>query len=234
MSDVTGQQSGKGAGRQPGKGSEPLLKTGDRLVVASHNEGKVREIRDLLEPFGIETVSAAELDLPEPEETGTTFAANALIKAESAANEAGIAALADDSGLEVEALGGEPGIFSARWGGEEKDFDLAMTRVHEALEEKGAASPAERRANFICALCLALPGGERGMSDHRIFEGRVFGHINWPPRGDRGFGYDPIFTPDGHDLTFAEMEPQAKHDMSHRAAAFKLFVESCFENNGNA
>ena len=202
------------------------LKRGSRLVVASHNEGKVREIRELLEPYGIETVSAAELGLPEPEETGATFAANALIKAESAANQSGLIAFADDSGLEVEALGGEPGIYSARWGGEEKDFDLAMRRVHEALEVKGAKTIYERRANFTCALCLAFPDGKS-----EIFEGRVFGHINWPPRGGRGFGYDPVFTPDGHNLTFAEMEPQAKHAMSHRAEAFKLFVEACFDES---
>lgn len=199
------------------------LKSGDRLVVASHNEGKVREIRELLEPFGIETVSAAELGLPEPEETGVTFAENAIIKAEAAAEGSGLAALADDSGLEVAALGGEPGIYSARWAGETKDFNIAMEKVEEALVKKGAETPEERKANFMCALCLAFPGGE-----NQVFEGRVFGHINWPPRGDKGFGYDPVFTPDGHDITFAEMEPAAKHAMSHRAGAFKLFVEACF------
>jgi len=207
------------------------LKSGDKLVVASHNEGKVREIRELLEPYGIITVSAAELDLPEPEETGLTFAENALIKAQSAASHSGLAALADDSGLEVEALGGEPGIYSARWGGEEKDFDLAMQKVHEALEDKGANTPDQRRANFMCALCLAYPDGEGGISAYEVFEGKVYGNINWPMRGDNGFGYDAIFTPDGHKMTFAEMEPQKKHDMSHRAEAFKLFVEACFEHN---
>ena len=200
------------------------LKAGDKLIVASHNEGKVSEIRALLKPYGIITVSAAELDLPEPEETGLTFAENALIKAESAAVGAGFAALADDSGLEVAALGGEPGIYSARWGGEAKDFDLAMKRVHEELENKGATEPSSRKANFMCALCIAYPDGT-----HQTFEGRVFGHITWPMRGDNGFGYDAIFTPDGHNITFAEMEPAAKHDMSHRAEAFKLFVEACFE-----
>jgi len=202
------------------------LKSGDKLVVASHNEGKVREIRELLEPYGIITVSAAELGLPEPEETGLTFAANALIKAESAAQESGLTALADDSGLEVEALGGEPGIYSARWGGEAKDFNLAMQKVHEALEQKGARSPEDRRANFACALCLANPDGS-----NQVFEGKVFGHINWPMRGDKGFGYDAIFTPDGHDISFAEMEPEAKHAMSHRAEAFKLFVEASFDQS---
>ena len=200
------------------------LSAGDKLVVASHNEGKVREIRELLEPYGIVTVSAAELGLPEPDETGLTFAANALIKAESAAKLSGLASLADDSGLEVEALGGEPGIYSARWGGEAKDFNIAMQKVHEALEVNGAKTPEERRANFACALCLTHPDGTS-----QIFEGKVFGIINWPMRGGNGFGYDAIFTPDGHDMSFAEMQPKAKHAMSHRAAAFRLFVEACFE-----
>ncbi len=192
-----------------------------RLVIASHNEGKVREIRALLQPYGIEPVSAGSLGLPEPPETGTTFVANAEIKARSAADLSGLPALADDSGLAVEALNGEPGIYSARWAGEGKDFALAMHLVHDRM---AAAGPdAGHDAHFVCALSLCWPDGHM-----ESFEGRVDGLIAWPPRGDNGFGYDPIFQPIGHDVTFGEMEPDAKHAMSHRADAFRKLVAAVF------
>jgi len=192
----------------------------DTLVVASHNPGKVREIADLLAPFGLKrVVSAGDLGLPEPEETGATFIANAELKARAAASASGHPALADDSGLEVAALNGAPGIYSARWAGPGKDFAVAMERVQTEL---GGA--VDRSANFTCALCLAWPDGHV-----ETVEGRVFGDLVWPPRGDRGFGYDPVFRPSGHRLTFAEMEPGAKHAMSHRAAAFRQLVAACFE-----
>lgn len=198
------------------------LKRGDRLVVASHNEGKVRELAELFAPYGIECVSAASLALPEPEETGATFEENALIKARAAAAASGKLAVSDDSGLEVEALGGEPGIQSARWGGAEKDFDLAMRRVHEALEATGGGF---RRANFTCALALAAPIGEAA-----VFTGKVFGAITWPPRGTRGFGYDPIFVPDGYTETFGEMAPELKNQLSHRMRAFEQLMDAAFDN----
>ena len=188
-----------------------------RLVIASHNEGKVREIAALLGPLGIEPVSAAQLDLPEPEETGTTFVANAELKARQAADLSGMPALADDSGLCVEALAGEPGIFSARWAGEARDFGLAMHLVQDRLE---ALPPGTARdAHFVCALALAWPDGHV-----EWFEGRVEGDLVWPPRGDRGFGYDPMFRPNGESETFGEMEPGRKHGMSHRADAFRQLV----------
>ena len=192
-----------------------------RLVIASHNEGKVREIRALLQPYGIEPVSAGSLGLPEPPETGTTFVANAEIKARSAADLSGLPALADDSGLAVDALNGEPGIYSARWAGEGKDFALAMHLVHDRM---AAAGPdAGHDAHFVCALSLCWPDGHI-----ESFEGRVDGLIAWPPRGDKGFGYDPIFRPIGHNITFGEMEPDAKHAMSHRADAFRKLVAAVF------
>ena len=200
------------------------FKADDRLVVASHNPGKVREIRDLLAPYGVEAVSAEELDLPEPVETGKTFAANAELKARAAAKSSGLPALADDSGLEVAALDGEPGIYSARWAGEEKDFEAAMGRVEMALAEADAREPEKRGANFTCALSLATPDGAC-----HTFEGKVFGTLVWPPRGTRGFGYDPIFLPEGGSQTFGEMEPEEKHGQSHRARAFELFREACLE-----
>ena len=192
--------------------------TGGRLVIASHNQGKVREIADLLAPFGAEVVSAGELGLDEPEETGLTFVANAELKARAAAEASGHPALSDDSGLVVPALGGAPGIHSARWGGEGRDFGLAMRRVEEALTGK-----TDRRAHFVCALSLCWPDGECA-----TFEGIVHGTLVWPPRGERGFGYDPIFVANGHTLTFGEMEPDAKHAISHRADAFRKLVEACF------
>lgn len=194
-----------------------------RLVVASHNEGKVREIRDLLLPLGIETTSARELDLEEPEETGATFRENAELKALTAATASGSPALADDSGLSVEALGGEPGIFSARWAGPNKDFSIAMQKIEDALLEKGATAPEQRVAHFVCALSLAWPDGHR-----ETFEGRVQGSLVWPPRGGQGFGYDPIFLPTGLEQTFGEIEPAAKHAISHRAEAFRLLMDVCF------
>lgn len=199
--------------------SPATFATGAPLVVASHNEGKVREIRALLAPFGLKTLSAAELDLPEPEETGLTFIANAQIKALAAAGTSGFAALADDSGLAVDALGGDPGIRSARWAGDPRDFGVAMARVNDALVEARASTPRQRTARFVCALCLAAPDGTL-----ETFEGTVEGTIVWPPRGSRGFGYDPIFQPTGERLTFGEMEPARKHAMSHRADAFNKLV----------
>ena len=199
------------------------LRPGTRLVVASHNPGKVREIFDLVAPHGLDVVSAADLGLSEPEETGTTFAANAALKARAAARASGLPALADDSGIEVEALGGAPGIYSARWAGPSKDFAVAMRRVADQLEARGAwGPPPGPRANFTAALCLAWPAGETA-----AFEGKVYGHLVWPPRGPRGFGYDPMFVPEGHTLTFGEMEPEAKHAISHRARAFRQFADAC-------
>ena len=192
-----------------------------RLVIASHNPGKVREIGELLAPYGIETVSAAALELPEPDETGTTFIANAELKAMQAADLSGLPALADDSGLCVEALNGDPGIFSARWAGPTKDFGLAMQLVWDNIQAQGPE--AGHDAHFICALALAWPDGHV-----EAFEGRVDGTITWPPRGDKGFGYDPIFQPHGHSISFGEMEPAKKHAMSHRADAFAQLVAAVF------
>ena len=191
--------------------------TDRRIVVASHNAGKVAEIADLLAPYEIPAVSAGTLGLPEPEETGATFEENAAIKALASASAAGEAALSDDSGLAVAALGGEPGIHSARWGGPRRDFALAMRRVEDALPPDAA-----RDAAFVCALALAWPDGHVD-----IFEGRVEGRLVWPPRGTRGFGYDPIFVPEGGRLTFGEMEPGAKHAISHRADAFGKLAAAC-------
>jgi XTP/dITP diphosphohydrolase len=200
------------------------------IVVASHNQGKVREIIDLLGPFGFEVTSAAALGLAEPEETGATFEANAALKARAAAEASGLPALADDSGLAVDALAGRPGIFSARWAGPGKDFSLAMQRLEEALQKAGARIPEHRRAHFVSALALAVPN--RAVE---TFTGRVDGTVVWPPRGDKGFGYDPIFVPDGHDRTFGEMTAEEKHGwrpgkadaLSHRARAFRLFAREC-------
>jgi XTP/dITP diphosphohydrolase len=191
---------------------------GGRLVIASHNEGKVREIRALLAPFGAEIVSAGALGLPEPEETEKTFIGNALLKAHAAAKAANIPALADDSGLAVTALGGDPGIYSARWAGPAKDFALAMRKV-----EDGLAGKTDRSGQFICALALAWPDGHA-----ETVEGTVSGRLVWPPRGPHGFGYDPVFQPDGFEITFGEMDPAKKHEMSHRADAFRQLVARCF------
>ncbi|UVO49854.1 RdgB/HAM1 family non-canonical purine NTP pyrophosphatase [Sphingomonas sp. SUN019] len=206
-----------------GEGDAPQairkLKPG-RLVIASHNPGKVREIEALLAPYGVEPVSAAALDLPEPEETGTTFVMNAELKARAAADLSGLPALADDSGLCVAALGGDPGIFSARWAGEAKDFGLAMRLIEDNL----ARTPdAPRDAHFVCALALAWPDGHI-----EWFEGRVDGTLVWPPRGDQGFGYDPMFLPVDGSETFGEMDPDAKHAISHRAEAFRQMVAAVF------
>ncbi|MEQ9555999.1 MAG: RdgB/HAM1 family non-canonical purine NTP pyrophosphatase [Rhodospirillales bacterium] len=194
----------------------------DRLVIATHNPGKLREIADLLAPFGVAATSAGELGLAEPVEDGDSFKANALIKARAAADASGLPALADDSGLAVDALGGAPGIHSARWAGPEKDFNEAMARVWELVLESE-----DRRAHFVCALALAWPDGAS-----EVFEGRVDGDIIWPPTGDKGFGYDPIFQPDGYFITFAEMDPAAKHKISHRAHAFEQLVAACFRGRG--
>jgi XTP/dITP diphosphohydrolase len=193
---------------------------GKALVVASHNRGKVKEIADLLAPFAIKILSSAELGIPEPEETGSSFAENAFIKAEAAAGFGRLPALADDSGLEVAALNREPGIYSARWAGPGKDFALAMRNVEEKLKAKCAVTPAQRRAEFVCVLSLCWPGGK-----HHEFEGRVQGSLVWPPRGSRGFGYDPMFLPDGFHITFGEMAPERKHLISHRARAFRKLME---------
>lgn len=188
-----------------------------KLVVASHNPGKVREIYDLLAPLGIETKGAAELGLIEPEETGTTFAANAELKARAAADVSGLPALADDSGLAVTALDGAPGIYSARWAGPNKGFAFAMARVENELKRKGTK---DLSAKFVCALALAEPNG--GCD---VFEGEVQGRLVFPGRGTRGFGYDPIFIAEGMDKTFGEIEPDVKHGMSHRARAFAKLLE---------
>jgi len=192
--------------------------SGENLVVASHNPGKVVEIADLLRPFQVKPISARELDLPEPVEDGDSFIANAEIKALAAATKSGLPALADDSGLSVNALGGDPGIYSARWAGPQKDFMVAMEAVEKALTGKP-----DRRAYFIAVLCLAWPDRHR-----ESFEGRVDGTLVWPPKGGKGFGYDPVFQPDGFDITFGEMEPAKKHRMSHRARAFEKLINACF------
>ena len=189
-----------------------------RLVVASHNAGKVREIAALLAPLRIEPVSAASLGLPEPEETETTFTGNAALKARAAADASGLAALADDSGLEVFALDGAPGVYSARWAGPNKDFAFAMQRVHDELHQRGAR---DLSARFVCALALAEPGGEM-----HVFEGEARGRIVWPPRGEKGFGYDPIFEPTGLTRTFGEMTHEEKLPLTHRARAFEKLVAS--------
>ena len=194
----------------------------DRLVIASHNAGKVREIAELLTPFGVDVVSAGDLGLAEPDETGETFIDNALLKAHAAADAANLPALADDSGLAVDALDGAPGIYSARWAGPDKDFGAAMAKVEELL--RGSE---DRGAQFVCALALAWPDGHA-----EVFEGTVTGEITWPPTGDKGFGYDPIFTADSETITFAEMDPARKHALSHRADAFRKLVSACFGDGG--
>jgi XTP/dITP diphosphohydrolase len=202
-----------------------------KLVIATHNPGKLVEMRELLAPYGVEAVSAGELGLDEPEETGSSFRANAQIKAVAAARAARLPAFADDSGLAVDALDGAPGIYSARWAGEKKDFMAAMTRIERLLQERGAAAPAQRKAHFVSALCVAWP------DDHlEEVEARADGTLVWPPRGTAGFGYDPMFLPDGHSRTFGEMTSVEKHGLpplglglSHRARAFVKLAEICLD-----
>jgi XTP/dITP diphosphohydrolase len=189
-------------------------------VIASHNVGKVEEIAALLAPFDIETLAASSLGIPEPAETGDSFEANAALKARTAAAASGLPALADDSGLVVPALGGAPGIYSARWAGPTKDFRIAMERVHRELGGK------DRSACFVAVLALAWPEG-----DTQLFRGEVPGSLTWPPRGDRGFGYDPMFVPAGRTLTFGELDPAEKHRISHRARAFAKLIERYFRND---
>jgi XTP/dITP diphosphohydrolase len=207
--------SGEGNGRQAIRKLEP-----GKLVLASHNTGKIVEFRELLAPYGVEVIAAADLDLPEPEETGTTFVANAELKALAAADLSGLPALSDDSGLCVDALGGDPGLFSARWAGPTKDFAMAMRSVEDRLNEEPDMS---RTAHFVCALAVGWPDGHV-----EWFEGRVDGTIVWPPRGDKGHGYDPIFQPLGKTETFAEMDQDEKNRISHRADAFGQLVKAVF------
>jgi XTP/dITP diphosphohydrolase len=202
-----------------------------RLVIATHNPGKLADMRELLMPYGVDAISAGELNLPEPEETGMSFRANARIKAEAAAKATGLPAFADDSGLAVAALGGEPGIYSARWAGPDKNFHRAMETIEQKLREQGATTPERRKAQFVSALCVAWPDGHVDE-----FEARVDGALVWPPRGDQGFGYDPMFLPDGHMRTFGEMPSEEKHGLpprgkglSHRARAFVKLAEACLE-----
>jgi XTP/dITP diphosphohydrolase len=201
----------------------------DRLVIATHNPGKLAEMRELLARYGVEAVSAGELDLPEPEETGTSFRDNARIKAAAAAAASGLPAFADDSGLSVDALGGEPGMYSARLAGPNRNFQCAMQKVEDALHGRGATDPSQRRAHFVSALCVAWPDGHV-----EEFEATVAGELVWPPRGTLGFGYDPMFLPQGHARTFGEMSADEKHGLpprgnglSHRARAFLKLAAAC-------
>lgn len=200
------------------------LSKGTRLVVASHNPGKVWEINQLIAPYGLDAISAADLGLPEPEETESTFEGNALLKARVAAKGVGLPALADDSGLEVDILDGAPGIYSARWAGPDRDFSIAMEKVAAEVAARNGWAPPGPRANFISVLCLAWPDGA-----FQVFEGRIFGHLVWPGRGGNGFGYDPMFLADGESLTFGEMEPARKYAISHRTRAFAAFKRECLD-----
>jgi len=209
--------------------SAPHRQLAGRIVIATHNAGKLREMRELLAPYGIDAVSAGELNLPEPEETGASFRDNARIKAQAAANASGLPAFADDSGLAVDALGGAPGIHSARWAGDDKNFMRAMQTIESMLQDHGADRPALRTAQFVSALCVAWPDGHV-----EEFEATVEGTLAWPPRGTAGFGYDPMFLPDGHTRTFGEMTPDEKHGLppkghglSHRARAFLKLAAAC-------
>jgi XTP/dITP diphosphohydrolase len=200
-----------------------------KIVIATHNAGKLREMRELLALYGVAAVSAGELNLPEPEETGATFAENAALKACAAAKASGLPAFADDSGLAVDALGGAPGIHSARWAGPDRDFARAMQMIDQMLRDHGATSPARRSAHFVSALCVAWPDGHT-----ENFEATVEGTLVWPPRGNAGFGYDPMFLPNGHDRTFGEMTADEKHGLpprgqglSHRARAFMQLADAC-------
>jgi XTP/dITP diphosphohydrolase len=205
------------------------------IVVASHNAGKIREIADLIGPFGFSAKSAAELKFEEPDETGTTFEENAAIKALASAKASGLPALSDDSGLVIDALDGAPGVYTANWAETAdgtRDFAMAMQKVETALQEKGATTPEQRTARFVSVLCLAWPDGHT-----EFFRGEVEGTVAWPPRGTAGFGYDPIFLPEGYETTFGEMSSDEKHGwkpgdpeaLSHRARAFKIFVETCLD-----
>ena len=209
----------------------PRLREGDRLVLATHNAGKLKEFQELFEPYGLDLVSAGELGLPEPEETGTTFAENARLKAHAAAQASGMLALSDDSGLCVDALNGDPGVYTADWAGVPRDFNHAMKRVEDALQAANATEPSRRRASFNATLCLAHPDGR-----DVIYHGVCSGTLVWPPRGERGHGYDPMFMPDGYDITFGQMPPEMKHSwspgqqgLSHRARSFAKFVEEQIE-----
>ncbi|WP_158667759.1 RdgB/HAM1 family non-canonical purine NTP pyrophosphatase [Bradyrhizobium guangdongense] len=203
----------------------------DKLVIATHNPGKLAEMRELLAPYGIEAVSAGDLGLSEPDETGSDFRSNAAIKAIAAARATRLPAFADDSGIVVDALDGAPGIYSARWAGPSKDFNAAMAQIERLLQERGATTPNQRKAHFVSALCVAWP------DDHlEEVEAHVHGTLVWPPRGNAGFGYDPMFLPDGHGRTFGEMESIEKHGLpplglglSHRARAFVKLAEVCLE-----
>ncbi|MEP3278666.1 MAG: RdgB/HAM1 family non-canonical purine NTP pyrophosphatase [Stappiaceae bacterium] len=206
-----------------------------KLIIASHNQGKIREFNDLMAPFGYEILSAESLDLAEPEETGTTFEANAELKAMAAAQVANLPSLADDSGFCVEALDGDPGVYSARWAGPDKDFAMAMRNVEEKLQAKGATSGDRRKAYFVAVLCLAWPDGHKEM-----FRGEIHGTTVWPPRGAKGFGYDPMFQPEGHMITFGEMDAEEKHGwslekpgsaLSHRSRAFEKFARACLKQS---
>ena len=206
------------------------LQRGTRIVVASHNAGKLRELHQLIAPYGLDAISAGDLGLEEPEETESTFEGNAKLKALAAAKASGLPALADDSGLEVQCLRGAPGIYSARWAGPGKDFGLAMKKVADEITARSAwtgfgSAARGPRANFTSVLCLAWPDGET-----QIFDGYVFGNLIWPPRGGNGFGYDPMFVADGEDKTFGEMEPKEKYAISHRTRAFEKFKAECLEH----
>ena len=203
------------------------LKRGDRLVVASHNPGKVWEINQLLAPYGLDAVSASAFGLKEPAETETTFEGNARLKAQFAAKGSDLPALADDSGIEIDALDGAPGVYTADWAGPDRDFTIAMQRVHEELQRRHAWGVKPPCANFTSVLCLAWPDGTS-----EVFEGKVYGHVVWPPRGTNGFGYDPIFIAEGHELTFGEMEPADKYAISHRTRAFDVFKRACLDGSG--
>lgn len=195
------------------------FQSGEKLVLATHNKGKYRENAALLAPFGLEVLSAGDLGLPEPEETGSTFEANAVLKAKAAMEATGLPAIADDSGLDVPALGGQPGIYTARWAGPQRDFFVAMKRVHDELGDNP-----DRRGFFVCNLSVAWPGGETAS-----FEGRLEGELVWPLRGTRGFGFDPMFQPKGFDVTFGEMDPVRKEALSHRALAFAQLSEALLQ-----
>jgi XTP/dITP diphosphohydrolase len=203
------------------------LSRGDSLVVATHNAGKLREFRDLFDPLGVTVLSSGELGVEEPEETGETFEANAELKAVATAMATGRLALADDSGLAVAALAGAPGVYSARWAGEPRDFYRAMAKVEDELQALGAAAQKDRAAEFVCVLCVANPSGAV-----QFFKGTAPGHLIWPPRGEKGFGYDPIFVPEGYDVTFGEMDPAKKHAISHRAKAFAAFSAAVLAGDG--